>query len=257
MWGEMTSAALAQAARAGDVVLLPVGSIEQHGSHLPVDTDVSGPLETALEVGRRREWAIVAPPVWWGLSVAHRSFAGTITLRPATFYALLEDICESILASGFRLCLVVGHASNIPIVSTIVGEFAGRGRGLLLQLNYLGFSSGAFAEHRRSGIGGDSHAGELETSIQLHLRPNLVVMTPPPQARYVDAERDYGLSQASPDISIRTPVTVGFDLAGTFPSGVIGDPTVASADTGAACWQAIVDGVLGVLDEYHQEKETA
>ena len=99
----------------------------------------------------------------------------------------------------------------------------------MLQLNYLGFAAGAFAEHRRSGIGGDAHAGELETSIQLHLRPDLVVLTPPPQARYVDAKRDYGLSQVSPDISIRTPVTVGYDLAESVPrSGVIGDPTVAS-----------------------------
>jgi creatinine amidohydrolase len=253
----MTSTALAQAAQAGDVVLLPVGSIEQHGSHLPVDTDISGPLETALEVGRRRTWTIIAPPVWWGLSVAHSSFAGTITLRTSTFHVLLEDICESILAGGFKLCLLVGHASNIPVVTTLVGEFAGLGRGRLLQLNYLGFAAGAFAEHRRSGIGGDAHAGELETSIQLHLRPDLVVLTPPPQARYVDPKRDYGLSQVSPDISIRTPVTVGYDLAAKFPAGVIGDPTVASADTGAACWEAIVDGVLGVLDEYHQLKETA
>ncbi len=230
-----------------------MGSIEQHGSHLPVDTDINGPLETALEVARRREWTIVAPPVWWGLSVAHRKFPGTITLRPFTFYSLLEDLCESSIGGGFKLCLLVGHASNIPIVSTLVGEFAGRERGRLLQLNYLGFSGATFAAHRRSDVGGDSHAAELETSIQLHLRPDLVVLDPAPEARYVDSKRDYGISQASPDISIRTPVNVGFDLAAEFPQGVIGDPTVASAATGEACWTAIIDGVLDVLDEYYQD----
>jgi creatinine amidohydrolase len=249
----MTSTALRDAARAGDIALLPVGSIEQHGTHLPVDTDINGPLETALEVSRRREWAVIAPPVWWGLSVAHREFAGTITLRPFTFYALLEDICESIVASGFRLCLLVGHASNIPIVSTLVGEFGSRARGRLVQLNYLGFSNATFASIRRSELGGEGHAGELETSLQLHLRPSLVVHDPLPTARYVDPKRDYGLSQASGDISIKTPVNVGFDLAAEFPDGVIGDPTVASSDTGEQCWAAIVDGVLEVLDEFHQD----
>ncbi len=247
----MTSTALRDSGAAGDVVLLPVGSVEQHGSHLPVDTDINGPLEAALEVGRQREWAIVAPPVWWGLSGAHREFPGTIALRPFTFYQLLEDICDGILASKFKLCLLVGHASNHPIVSTLVGEFASSGRGEILQLSYLGFAMSTFAEIRKSGIGGESHAGELETSVQMHLRPQLVVDGAEKVAHYVDSARDYGHSAASPDISIRGPVNVGFDLAASFPDGVIGDPTVATAETGAACWDAVIDGVITVLDEFH------
>lgn len=251
MWAEMTSTALAAAASDGDIALLPVGSIEQHGSHLPVDTDINGPLEAALEVARRRDWAVVAPPVWWGLSGAHRRFPGTIPLSPSTFYSLLEEICEGILASDFRLCLLVGHGSNIPVVSTLVGEFASTRRGHLLQINYLGFSSQTFGEIRRSPLGGDSHAGELETSLQLRLRPELVVLDPPPKARYVDSKEDYGLSQLPNDMSVRRPLNLGYDLAEAFPEGVIGDPTVASAETGEQCWAAIVDGILDVLDEYH------
>ncbi len=251
LWAEMTSPALRDAAAAGDIALLPVGSIEQHGTHLPVDTDINGPLETALEVSRRRDWALVAPPVWWGLSAAHRDFSGTLEIRPTTFYALLEDLCQSILASGFKLCLLVGHASNIPVITTLVGDFASNRRGRLLQLNYLGFSAAKFAEIRKSELGGEAHAGELETSVQMHLRPDLVVLDPPPKANYLDPKRHYGLSQAPSDISVRGPVIVGFDLAKEFPDGVIGDPTVASAATGEQCWAAIIDGVLEVLDEYH------
>jgi creatinine amidohydrolase len=254
LWAEMTSTQLRDAAAAGDIALLPVGSIEQHGSHLPVDTDINGPLETALAVAARREWTVVAPPVWWGLSGAHREFAGTLDLRPATFYALLEDLCRAITASGFRVCLLVGHASNIPAVSTLVGEFASQGGGHLLQLNYLGFAASTFAEIRRSGRGGEAHAGELETSLQLHLRRDLVVLDPPPNANYLDPKRDYGISQVPGDISERGPVNLGFDLAERFPEGVIGDPTVASAETGERCFNAIIDGVLAVLDEYHEKE---
>jgi creatinine amidohydrolase len=251
MWAEMTSTALAAAAEASDVALVPIGSIEQHGSHLPVDTDINGPLEVALEVSRRRDWAVVAPPVWWGLSGAHRRFPGTIPLSPATFYSLLEEICEGILATGFRVCLLVGHGSNIPMVTTLVGELASSRRAHVLQLNYLGFSAETFAAIRKSPPGGDSHAGELETSIQLHLRPELVVEDPAPTARYVDSKQDYGLSQLPNDMSVRRPLNLGYDLAETFPEGVIGDPTVASADTGEQCWVAIMEGILDVLDEYH------
>src|SRR5690554_3881324 len=111
-WSEMTSPEIAKASEECAVVLLPIGAIEQHGPHLPVDTDISGAWEVAKELARRKPYSIVAPPVWWGLSGSHRAFAGTLTLRPATFYALLHDICVSLIDQGFqKIVLVVGHGS--------------------------------------------------------------------------------------------------------------------------------------------------
>jgi creatinine amidohydrolase len=251
-WGELTAPALARAAEAGDVVLLPVGSIEQHGTHLPVDTDVNGPLEASIEIAKRRDWVVIAPPVWWGLSGAHREFPGTITLGSQTFYNLLWEICECITGQGFKLALVVGHASNRPVVGLIVSELMELRKIRVLQLNYLGFSARVFGEIRKSAIGGEAHAGELETSVQMHLRPHLVKMDPEPAVHYIDPKRDFGLSAANKDIFTQGQAVIGFDLKAQFPEGVIGDPTVASPETGAKAWDAVVEGLLGVLDEYHE-----
>ena len=234
------------------MVLLPVGAVEQHGTHLPVDTDTNGALEAALEVSRRRDWAIVAPPVWWGLSGAHRGFHGTITLSSKTFYSLLWEICESITEQEFKLALIVAHASNRPVVGMIVSELMEQKGVRILQLNYLGFSAKVFGEIRKSAVGGEAHAGELETSVQMHLRRHLVKMDPPPAVHYIDPKRDFGLSSASRDIFLQGQAIIGFDLKKQFPEGVIGDPTAADPETGRQAWEAIIDGLLGVLDEYHE-----
>jgi creatinine amidohydrolase len=112
---------IAQARDRGAVVLIPVGAIEQHGPHLPVDTDIHGAHAASLAVARDRAHVIVAPPVWWGLSSAHRGFAGLLSLRPETFVAVLCDLCDSLIDDGFRrVILVVAHGSNKPAVAIVV-----------------------------------------------------------------------------------------------------------------------------------------
>jgi creatinine amidohydrolase len=250
LWAEMTTPELRAAQEGRAVVLLPVGAVEQHGPHLPVDTDISGAYETAKEVSRRREHVVVAPPVWWGLSGAHRGFHGFLTLRPQTFYQLLEDLCESIVDQGFdKVVLVVGHASNKPVVSLLVTQFMER-RGIsIAQINYLELSRAVFQEIRKSAVGGDAHAGELETSVQMHLRPGRVDLDGVP-VRYVEPSVHFGHSAALSDIFGPGQVTIGYDLARSFPEGVMGDPSVASEETGRLVWEAIVERACELVDEY-------
>ncbi|MBM3678432.1 MAG: creatininase family protein, partial [Actinobacteria bacterium] len=171
---------------------------------------------------------------------------------PHTFYELLFDLCDSIASSGFtRICLLVGHASNRPFVNTVVSQFMQQRGVRLLQLNYLFFGAETFARVRTT-TGGDAHAGELETSVMMHLRPELVKPVESAPRHPVDPVRDYGLSAAGSDLMRPGQATIGFDLKATFPDGVMGDPTVASAETGRQVFAAIVEGVLGVLDEYHE-----
>ena len=177
VWGEMTAAELGECAAAGDVVLLPIGAVEQHGPHLPTDVDIRGAIETANAAAAQRDYMVVAPPVWWGLSGAHKGFPGLLTVRVETFLALLEDLCESIVDDGFKkIVLVVGHGSNKPPVQMFVGQFAQKTGVNILQLNYLNLGSAKFQEIRQSGLGGDFHAGEAETALILHLAPELVKM---------------------------------------------------------------------------------
>jgi creatinine amidohydrolase len=250
-WADMTAPEIGRAAGRGDVVLLPVGAVEQHGPHLPVDTDIRLAVVTAEEVARRCEHALVAPPVWWGLSGYHRGFPGLLTLRPATFTALLEDLCTSLLDQGFRkIVLVVGHGSNKPIVQLVVSELM-QTRGVpIMQVNYLNLGAAAFARGRRSPLGGDFHAGELETALMLHVAPDLVHRELAVRC-LLDPRVHLGHSAAARDLFSAGEVTVGFDLRASFPEGVAGDATVATAELGAEVLEAIVARACELVGEYH------
>jgi creatinine amidohydrolase len=248
---EMTSPELAAAIDAGDVVVIPVGSIEQHGPHLPVDTDIRLPVSTALAAARRRDYLIVAPPVSWGLSGNHTEFAGYLTLRSSTFMALLHDLCTSLIDQGFRkIVLIVGHAGNKPAVSLVVNEVMHNTGVPVVWINNIGLGRETFQRMRASGLGGDWHAGELETALVLHDRPDLVKLAGSP-GRYVNAKEHFGLSAGPSDIFAEGGASIGFNLAKSFPDGVAGDPTLANAELGKAVFDAIVEKVCFITDEYH------
>ena len=97
LWAEMTRLEIAEAAQNDTLVILPVGAIEQHGPHLPVNTDTCDAYEIAKLVATRERDVVVAPPVWWGYSPYHAGFAGTISLRPDVYLDLLQDVCDGIL----------------------------------------------------------------------------------------------------------------------------------------------------------------
>ena len=252
LWRDLTSPQLEDAQKDGAVVLQSIGAIEQHGPHLPVDTDISGAYESALEVSRRRPYALVAPPLWWGVSGMHRDFPGLLSLRPETLTTLLYDLCDSMVDQGLeKIVLVVGHASNKPVVQSFVHQFMLK-RGIrLLQLNYVNLSAEVFADVRKSGVGGEAHAGELETALQMHIRPGEIDPSDAP-IRYIEPRRDFGLSSSTKDIFKGGDSNVGWDLKSSFPEGVIGDPTVATEETGSAVFEAIVDKLCSIIDEYKE-----
>jgi creatinine amidohydrolase len=251
LWAELRMPELAELREAGAVVLIPVGAIEQHGPHLPVDTDIHGAYHASVAVAEERPHVVVAPPVCWGLSSAHRGFAGLLTLRPETFIGLLTDLADSLIDDGFtRIAFVVAHGSNKPAVALAVQAIMRRRRVGVLQVNWLELSSGAFGRVRRSPRGGEFHAGELETSVQLHLRPDRVVLGDAPR-RLVEPAADLGHSEAPGDIFGGAAATIGFDLKPVFPDGVMGDPTVASAETGRICFEEAVARLGRIVDEFH------
>jgi creatinine amidohydrolase len=251
IWGELTSPEIEAARDEGAVVLVPIGAVEQHGPHLPVDTDISLALAAATEAARQRPYMVVAPPVWWGLSGNHTAFTGFLTLRSSTFLALLEDLCNSLLDQGFRkIALIVGHASNKGPAQMIISDVMQRRGVPIVQLNYINLGASCFQQLRHSEPGGDWHAGELETALMMHVRPDLVALEGAP-GRYVDPKAHFGLVDGPRDIFAPGDATIGFDLAKAFPDGVAGDPTVATPEVGRAVFEAIVDRICTILDEYH------
>ncbi len=154
------------------VVVLPVGSVEQHGHHLPLDVDVRLASSVCLAAGAGAPAEmLVMPPVSYGYCHHVMDFPGTINVQPTTFVNLLLDITRSVAYHGFkRIVLVNGHGSNHPLV-----EQVGRQTNLQTDALCCTFSWWQLVadywnkEVRTSGPGGCAHACELETSMYLHL----------------------------------------------------------------------------------------
>ena len=247
LWRDLTAPQLSDAQNQGAVVLQAIGAIERHGPHLPVDTNISGAYESSLEVARRRSYALVTPPLRWGVS---GDFPGLLSLRSETLTELLYDLCDGMIDQRFeKVVLVVGHASNKPVVQSFVHQFMLKRGVRLLQLNSVHLSADVFANVRMSGVGGEAHAGRLETALQMHIRPRQIDPSSAP-IRYIDAKRDFGLSSSTKDTFKGGESNVGWDMKNAFPVGVIGDPTVATQETGRAVFEAIVDKLCAIIDEY-------
>lgn len=175
-WQEMWRHEFHEALEKDPVIILPTGSIEQHGPHCPMDVDISIPFHLAVEVAQTVDEfpTIVAPPLWWGLSHYNKGFPGTISLELETFQHVLADVCRSIYENGFKRIVVLnGHGGNDAPVRTVRDTISEEN---IFIISYSWWQSvekemGELSEADGSSVG---HAGEWETSVQLYLRENLV-----------------------------------------------------------------------------------
>jgi creatinine amidohydrolase len=152
--------------------VLAVGAVEQHGAHLPVGTDCFIAEHVAARLAEKLD-AYLLPPLSITSSIEHRLTRGTVYLKAPTLAAVVRDIAESLRFSGFRrLVLVNGHGGNWilkPTIRQINRDFPDF-RAVLLHTD-IGLSQAAgVLEH----LQGDVHAGEFETSVMLHIHPELV-----------------------------------------------------------------------------------
>ena len=112
-----------------DVVIIPVGSTEQHGTHLPLGTDSMVAIALA-EDAAKEAGALVAPPIWFGWSPHHMAYPGTITIRPETLIELIMDVCRSLIYHGFHRVIVlnghrVANMAPLTIAATTLREQTG------------------------------------------------------------------------------------------------------------------------------------
>jgi len=210
---------IAEAATAGAVLLLPTGAIEQHGPHLPLDTDTNAVTTVAVSAARlldetRNPRALVLPEIHWGLSPYWLSFPGTLTLRPETLLSLFRDLAASVAQHGFgRLVIVNGHGGNAGIIAVAATAMADAGVRAAT-LSYWDLITTELAEWSRHDGGGIGHAGEVETSIARFLQPNTI--GPMPEA---------DSCVALPDLFASPEMRLGYrppDPANESPSGVYG-----------------------------------
>lgn len=239
LWQKCRRGEIKAAAGAGAVALLPIGAVEQHGPHLPLDTDsFTAFIVCARAAERVREFPVlVLPPIWWGLSPHWMVFPGTLTLKAETVLALIADVSESVVHHGIRYLVIVnGHAGNNGLIQAAALEATEMGlqTAALSYWNVIPEVMHALTERDGGSIG---HSGEIETSIQLHLQPDCVEMDDVKAEQCLDlAVRDerYGPTQG-----IYLPPAPQLDS----PHGVYGIAHAGTADKGRKVVDAAADRV--------------
>ena len=227
------------------IVLQPLGAIEQHGPHLPFDTDLVIATEVAAaalaEYGDTYD-AWLLPPLAYTKSNEHAWSAGTVWLSASTLLAVLDDIGRSVaMLPARKLVFVNGHGGNSALLNVANRELRLK-YGLMTFLAHPGFPVDQGGTAPESELGMGVHAGTDETSLMLHLRPERVDMSS--AARNVP-------EWLAPNRHVRFGGRVSFGwLSNDFGGdGHIGDPTAATAERGKELFEAAVRGLGEALAE--------
>ncbi|MEV6965267.1 creatininase family protein [Hamadaea sp. NPDC051192] len=222
-------------ARATRIAVLPVGSFEQHGAYLPLSTDTV----VACLIAKRISDAyglFLLPPVTMPCSHEHAAFPGTVSISATTLAAIVTDVYQSLQAAGIeRLVIVNGHGGNYVLRNVVQQANTPNEYRLALFPTAEDWSGARQAAGCGSKSHEDMHAGELEASLLLHATPWLVRPGYERSDQTADDRRDL--------------LTLGMDAYTT--TGVIGRPSLATADKGSAILESLSAAfarVMSVLD---------
>jgi creatinine amidohydrolase len=243
LWQEMLRHELLAALEQRPVVIVPVGSVEQHGPHCPQDVDISIPYHLAIRTAEAIADfpVVVAPPVTYGFTHYNMGEVGTITLGLEVFVAVLCDVCRSIWANGFqRIVMVNGHGGNEAPAWTASVKLAEEDVWALA-ITYWNMAKGELAAWSETDEGSIGHGGEWETSLQLFLRPELVDMGL--------AVKDEWRRHFSPAVQ---RYAVFPERRREMAHGVMGDPFVASAEKGERLFNVLVERLVALCRDYHE-----
>ena len=228
--------------RGGAILLVPYGTVEAHGTHLPLGTDTIIACKVAEAVASRVDALVVAPPLNYGVCTSTAQHQGTIGISPSTLRALTKDIVRSSHRHGVRqVVLLSGHGGGIHRAS--MREAA---EELVRELRDIKIAALTIYDILpREEVGSiiettdDSHAGELETSVMLYLAEHLVVGR---------AEQEYP--------SFPPHITV-YNKQAFWAGAVWGNPQKASREKGKRVFELMVSAVEGFIEDFKGFDETA
>lgn len=244
---EMTWPELREIDFSGIVVLVPVGSTEQHGPHLPVDTDTKLVSRLAEEVERRAAGAVLlTPTMWLGHSPHHLSFGGTLSIDYSAYAAMLQSVCRSYIGMGARAIWILnGHGGNhAPISAALQSLKLEHPDVKAMAAEYWQMAAAEIGSIRESGPGGMGHACELETSLYMYIDETKVRK----QMIRDDGRQPEG-SMIKLDMLGGNAVSQVFNFSELTASGVFGQPTLASAEKGRLLFAAIADKLTNFVRE--------
>ncbi len=252
-WGDYRASEYASIDPEATIAILPVAAIEQHGPHLPVSTDTAimqGMLATVIARLPEDLDIRILPIQAVGKSNEHIEVAGTLTLPPATLIDAWTELGLSVARAGVRKIVVVNsHGGNEEVMGIVTRELRVREKMLAVKTSWQRFGrpAGLYTDlEDRQGI----HGGDVETSLMLHFRPDLVDMSK--AQNFVS-----NVSRAETEFSLlRQTGTHAFAwLAGDLnPNGVVGNASIATAEKGRSTAQYQADGFITLLKDVRKAK---
>ncbi len=242
-WAELSTSDFAALDTSRAIAVLPLAATEQHGPHLPlsVDTDiVNGVVQATLP---HLTIQSSAPPVFFlptqtiGLSPEHAAFAGTLTLKPDTLIRLWTDIAESVKAAGVnKLVLFNAHGGHVGVMDVVARDVRARCGMLVYSVNWYQLPltnakgedlNALFSDHEhRFGV----HAGEIETSVMLALKPDKVRMSEAQNFRSTSETR----AALFPILGNGRSAKLAWQMQDYNPLGAVGNAAAATAEKGQA-----------------------
>ena len=253
-WADLSARDFAQAQASGlaaqTVAVLPVAAVEQHGPHLPLSVDatlLAGVIDAALPLLSADLPVLLLPAQNVGLSTEHLSYPGTLTLSPATLIALWTELGACVARAGVKkLLLLNGHGGNVAAMDIVARELRQR-HGLLVYgsswFNLVDEATNArvAAQEHRFGI----HGGEIETSMMLHLAPQLVRMECAQHWRSSSQDR----AERYAILGNGRSAKMGWAIEDYHPAGAVGNAAGATADAGRAVVEAAGQALAKLLQE--------
>ena len=215
-------------------LIIPVGSTEQHGPHLPLDTDTRiaaavarGVAERLAEADHDSGW-MLAPPIGYGASGEHESFPGTVSIGTSALRLLLVEFGRSAASWARRLVFVNGHGGNVEALAAAAALLRYEGRD-------VGWCSCSVEN-------ADAHAGHTETSVLLHISPD-------------DVRIDERVPGNCAPLAELLPAMRSGGVAAVSELGVLGDPTTATATDGERLFAEMVDGCAGRIARWRPDRD--
>ncbi len=245
--------------RTSHVILIPVGHTEQHGFHLPLNVDTL--IIEAIAKGTAEavpDQALTLPAMPYGVSTHRQAFAGTLNAGGRAFEDFYGAVIDAFAARGFdRFYLLSGHGGNCSFFTTVVKCAGERHRRIFAATAWLYLSGpegvAVLERYRRSPIGGMGHAGELETALMLHLRPDLVDMSKVVDETNFVATPNYYMDWVEGGSLIANPPWDDDSQTGAYGAG-----SLATAENGRLWLEAaIAEKVVHVAEihEQHRRRE--
>jgi len=249
-YDELTWPEINDAVEAGRIPVLPVGSVEQHGHHLPLKVDWFCAASVVEEAARRSNGKLLAmPPVHYGYCRHVMDFPGTIAVHPMNLINFCLDITKSVAYHGFKKVIIVnGHGSNRHLLELVARRTALETDAVCAIANWwdLLLAEPDFNSRWRESVypGGCGHACELETSMLLHLDPEAV------RRDRISDNVGKGTAFHWTDLFAQGPVSIpGYHSQGT-ETGASGQPSLATEKKGETAFEGAVRLLLAFADEF-------